>query len=184
VTVLPRLHAAVVALLLGALSAFAVGCGEDREGLISPSRASELQDHLDAIDRRVAAGQCDAVDGRLAALRRDINDLPGSVDRDLRVRLREGLETLERQAPEECEMGTETTTTETTTTPETVPPETVPPETTPPETTPPETTPPETTPPETTPPETTPPEEQPVEPLPPESGGEEAPPGAVQGGTG
>jgi hypothetical protein len=177
-----RLSAVLVALLLGALSAFAVACGQETEGLISANRASEMQDHLDAIDRQVAAGQCDAVDGRLAALRREINDLPGSVDRDLRLRLREGLETLERQAPEECEIGTETTTTETDTTPtETLPPETTPP-TTPPETTPPETTPPETTPPETTPPETTPP--APEETVPPDSGGEQAPSGAVQEGVG
>jgi hypothetical protein len=183
-TVRRPLPAMLVALLLGALSAFALACGEEREGLISANRASDLQEHLDAIDRQVAGGQCDAVDGRLAALRRDINDLPGTVDRDLRERLREGLETLERQAPEECSIGTETTTTETTTTPETVPPETTPPETVPPETTPPETTPPETTPPETTPPETTPPEQPPADQLPPDSGGEQAPSGAVQEGTG
>lgn len=176
----PPLHAILVALVLGALCSFAVACGQDEKGLISSERASEMQDHLDAIERQVASGKCDAVDGRLAALRREIGDLPGTVDRDLRRRLREGLETLERQAPEECE-GSETTTTETTTT-ETVPTETTPTETVPPETTPTETTPPETTPPETTPPETTPPETTP--PLPPESGGEEAPSGAVQEGTG
>ena len=167
----PPLHALVVALLLGALSSFAVACGQESEGLISANRASDLQDHLDALDRQIAAGRCEAVRDRLSALRRDVNDLPGTVDRELRVRLREGVETLTRQAVEEC-LGSETTTTETT--PETVPTETLPPETVPPETTPPETTPPETTPPETTPPETTPAE--PVEPaIPPESGGEQAP---------
>ena len=168
----PPLHALIVALLLGALSSFAVACGQDDEGLISSNRASDLQDHLDALDRQIAAGRCDAVRDRLSALRRDVNDLPGTVDRELRVRLREGVETLQRQAPDECREGSETTTTETT--PETVPTETLPTETVPPETTPPETTPPETTPPETTPQQTTPAE--PVEPeLPPESGGEEAP---------
>ena len=171
----PPLHVFLVALLLGALSAFAVACGQESEGLISSNRAADLQDHLDALDRQVAAGRCDAVRDRLSALRRDVNDLPGTVDRDLRVRLREGVETLERQAPEECRMGSETTTTETE--PETVPTETLPPETTPPETTPPETTPPETTPQETTP------VEPPAEPeVPPESGGEQAPSGAVQQG--
>jgi hypothetical protein len=185
VIVRPPLHAILVALLLGALCSFAVACGQDDEGLITSERASEMQDHLDAIERQVAAGKCDAVKGRLGSLRREIGELPGTVDRDLRRRLREGLETLERQAPEECVQGTETT--ETTTTTETVPPETTPTETVPPETTPPETVPPETTPPETTPPETTP-VEPPAEPeLPPESGGEEAPgnsgntPGGGQG---
>jgi hypothetical protein len=184
-TVRPPLHAILVALLLGALSAFTVACGQDSEGLIAPTRASEMQDHLDAIEQQIVAGRCDAVKDRLAALRREINELPGSVDRDLRQRLREGLESLESQAPEECRAATQTTT-QPETTPETAPTETLPPEAAPTETTPPETTPPETTPPEpapqpTTPPETTPPAEPT---LPPESGGEEAPSGAVQEGTG
>jgi hypothetical protein len=169
-----RLSAIMLALALGALSAFAVACGEDREGLIASSRASDLQASLDKIDEYVASGRCEAVDANLAALRREIEDLPGTVDRDLRVRLREGLENLEDQAPEECR-GARTTETQPETTPETIP-ETVPPETVPPETTPPETTPPETTPPETTPVEPPPAETVPVEP-PVDSGGEEAPQG-------
>jgi hypothetical protein len=182
-----RLPALLLALCLGASSSFALACGEDREGLITSTRASDLQASLDKIDEYVAAGRCDAVDANIAALRRDINDLPGTVDRDLRRRLREGLERLESQAPEECEAGTKTTETEPETTPETVPPETIPPETVPPETAPTETTPP-TTPPQTAPPATTPPatppDEAPEPAIPDESGGEQAPSGAVQEETG
>ena len=179
-----RLSTMLVALVLGALSAFAVACGEQREGLISASRAEALQDDLDAIDEQVAAGRCDAVDGRLASLRREVQDLPGSVDADLRRALRDGVTKLEAQAPTDCDLA-RTTTTETT---ETVPTTTEPTETTPttPETTPtaPQTT---TTPPQTTttPPETTP-VEPPVETVPPadttpvDPGGEQAPEGVIE----
>jgi hypothetical protein len=178
----PPLPAFAVALLLGLLCAFAVACGEEQEGLLSPARAENLKEDLDAIDEAVAAGRCNAADGRLDSLRAEINDLPESTDRRLRERLESGLANLETQAPEEC-AGGETTETQPETVPtETIPPETTPPETTPPETTPPETTPPETTPPETTPPETTPPEQTPPEQTPPVSpGGEQAPSGAADG---
>ena len=174
-----RLSAVLLALCLGALSAFAVACGEEREGLITASRGSDIQDALDRIESDVSQGDCGQVlDDHLASLRREIEDLPGSVDRGLRQRLREGLEELETQAPTDCE-GSDTTETEPETTPETVPetiPETVP--EVPQETVPPETTPPETTPP---PPET--PTPAPEEPLPP-SGGEEAPQGNGNGNNG
>jgi outer membrane biosynthesis protein TonB len=172
----PPLHL-VLALVLGLLCSFAVACGSDEEGLLSSARAENLKEDLDAIDEAVAAGRCNAVEGRLNSLRAEIEDLPQGTDRRLRERLESGLANIETQAPEECAAGETDTQPETTpeTTPETVPPETVPPETTPPETVPPETTPPETTPPETVPPETVPPEE-----IPP-SGGEEAPSGAADG---
>jgi hypothetical protein len=175
----PPLHVLLVALLLGLLCAFAAACGSDEEGLLTPARAENLKEDLDAIDEGVAAGRCAAVRGRLNSLRAEIERLPESTDRRLRRRLESGLANLETQAPEECAADrTETTETQ----PETVPTETIPPETVPPETTPPETVPPETTPPETTPPETTPPpeEELPPEEIPP-SGGEEAPSGAADG---
>jgi hypothetical protein len=174
----PPLKALLVALVLGLLCSFAVACGEEQEGLLSAARAENLKEDLDAIDEAVAAGRCNAVDGRLNSLRAEINDLPQSTDRRLRERLETGLANLESQAPEECAAGE--TDTQPETTPETEPTETIPPETTPPETVPPETVPPETTPPETVPPETTPPETTPPEQIPP-SGGEEAPSGAADG---
>jgi outer membrane biosynthesis protein TonB len=183
-TVRPPLHALLVALLLGALCAFAVACGEERSGLISAERAAKLQDDLDKIDEYVAAGRCEAAEANLQALRRKVNDLPGTVDRDLRERLREGVQHLEQQVPEECDLGTETTETQPETVPQETTPETTPTETTPTETAPTETTPPETAPTETTPPETAPapeptPQPEPTPEPPGTSGGEEAPLGAV-----
>jgi hypothetical protein len=184
VIVRPPLRALLLALLLGALCAFAVACGQERQGLISANRAADLQKTLDRIDSDVASGSCSALTDHLQALRRDVDDLPGTVDRDLRQRLREGLQNLERRAPDECGATTHTTETTPETLPETVP-QTVPQTTT--QTTP-ETTPqttPETTP-QTTPeaPPQTEPAPVPTEPAPAEpgpSGGEQAPQGATGG---
>ena len=181
--IVPRLPVVLLALVLGALSAFAVACGEEREGLIASSRASDLQESLDNIEGLVSEGRCaGALEDNLDSLRSKVNDLPGSVDADLRARLRDGVDHLEGQAPEECREERTKTQPETTpeTIPETVPPETIPEETTPPETTPPETTPEEPQPPQTTPQPEPPPEEQP----PPDSGGEEAPLGNNGNGNG
>ena len=181
---------AKIALLLVVLASLLTACGEDDTGLLSAGRAERLQDDLDAIERFVGEGRCDAAEGRLDSLTAKVRDLPRSVDPELRERLEEGATTLAEQVPEDCRADepaqtTEETVPETTppetVPPETTPPETVPPETTPPETVPPETVPPETVPPETVPPETVPPETTPVEPEPGDSGGEEAPLGQVDG---
>ena len=181
-TVRPPLPAMIAALALGLAVPFAAACGEEREGLIGPNRAADMQEHLDRIDELVAGGRCEGVTDRLDALAAEVQDLPQSVDADLRARLEEGVANLQTQAPEECrDQNTTDTTTTPETTPETVPEETVPEETVPQETVPQETTPPETTPPDdgvTTPGEGgtppgqggTPPGQQDED-----SGGEEAP---------
>ena len=152
----PRSAAAVVLL---ALALPAAACGGSDEGLLSATRAERLKDDLDAIDAAVAAGRCDAVEGRLASLKREVDELPGSVDRDLRLRLREGVTNLEDQAPTDCrEQEPDEPRTQPETTPETVPEETVPEETVPEETVPEETVPEETTP-KTTPDDATPPDD-------------------------
>lgn len=171
-----------MALALGLTCAFAVACGEERTGLISAERAADIKAQLDNIDEDVRSERCTgALTDHLASLSRQVSDLPGTVDADLRRTLRDGVDRLQDQAPAEC-APPETTTTPTDTTPtETVP--TIPPETTPTETVPPETTPTEPTP--TEPVEPTPTE--PVEPTPTTpaptpttpSGGEEAPEGQV-----
>ena len=178
-----RLPAILTALLLGLSAAYAVACGEEREGLITAGRAENLKEDLDGLDEAVSQGQCEQrAPAELENIRQRIANLPPSTDRELRQRLQDGIDHLEQLAPAECEENaTETTETETDTTPtETTPPtqtETTPPTQT--ETTPPtETAPPTQT--ETVPPaETVPPETQP--PAPPVSppGGEEAPSGAA-----
>ena len=168
-TVGRRLLPFLLALVLGLLAAYAVACGDsdDDSKLLPASRAENIREELDKIGERTEKGECDALDPAFVRLRREIESLPSTVDRRLRQRLADGLENLDRVAPEDCE-GNEPETTPTETVPETIPetePETVPPETT---TTPPETT---TTPPETEPPpETVPPPEIPENP-----GGQEAP---------
>ena len=171
---------ALLALVLGLLSALAVACGDggDDSRLLAPRSADRIRAALDDLEERVERGRCDGLDEDLDRLSQAVAAVPSSVDRELRVRLGDGVQHLREIAPDDCR-DNEPETTETT--PETVPettPETV--ETTPPETV--ETTPPETTtqPPPTT---TTPPPEQPDEPvLPEDTGGDQAPGAAVPPG--
>jgi cell division septation protein DedD len=186
-TVRVRLPLLLCALLLGALCAFAVACGDDDAGLLSAGRAERLHDDLDAIGEGVAAGRCNAVRGRLDSLRAEVERLPRTTDERLVRRLQEGVAHLAQQAPRECDFAQTTETTPTT--PETTPttPET--PETTPQTT---ETEPPARTqePPQTTttpspqpePQPTTPTPTTPAEPGPGDAGGAEAPSGSAAPG--
>jgi hypothetical protein len=151
----------LIALLCGFLAAAAVGCG-DRSNLIPAQRASDLTSQLDAIKSAIDAGRCDGLSARVKAFHDDATSLDPAVDRRLRTRLREGANSLQDNAVDDCQAAAaEQTQTQTTdTTPETTPTETVPTTTTPTtvqtETTP--TAPPETT---TAPPSTaTPPSDQ------------------------
>ena len=174
-----RLPPVALALVLGLLAAYAVACGDggDDSKLLGPGSADNIRAALDDIEDRVARGRCEGLAQDLDALGRAVAAVPSSVDRGLRQRLGDGVETLRDQAPDACRGNRpETTETQPETT-ETLPPETT--ETLPPETTP--TVPPETTP--TQPPETTPtppPETTPDEPVLPEDTG--GTPGASLGG--
>ena len=178
-----RLPPLLLALVLGLLAAFAVACGDDGDDrrLLGPRTADRIQAALDDLERRVERGRCDDLDEDLDRLSEAVAAVPSSVDRELRVRLGDGVQHLRDIAPEECrDNEPETTETEPETVPETTP-ETV--ETTP-ETV--ETTPPTTTqPPPTT---TQPPPDEPDEPVvPDDTGGDQAPgagmpPGQVKKG--
>ena len=169
-----RLPPALLALVLGLLAAFAVACGDggDDRKLLGPRTADRISAALDDLEQRVERGRCDGLDEDLDRLSEAVAAVPSSVDRELRVRLGDGVQHLRSIARRDCR-DNEPETTETQ--PETVEttPETV--ETTPPETV--ETTPPETT---TTPPPTTtaPPPEEPDEPVLPEDTGGDPAPGA------
>ena len=156
------------ALLLVLLSAFAVACGQDGSTLLSSSRAESLQRDLDAVDAAVSAGRCQRAREALDDLDATVDGIPGEVDRSLRQRLRDGVERLAQQVPEDCKDNQPEEPTET----ETVPEETIPEETIPQETIPEETVPEETVPEETVPEETVP-----EEPIPEDPGGTEAPEG-------
>ena len=111
---------AVLAVLLVA------GCGGEDEPTIPRAEADRLVDLLR--QARVQAGdqdRCDKLEDLVSQIRAEVEDLPGSVDRDTRRSLRTGVSNLEDKAREECE-GAEETETETTPTTET---ETAPPPT-------------------------------------------------------
>ena len=137
-TVRPPLPALLVCLLLGVLSLGAAACGdEERTGLLSQKRATDLKAGLADVDEAVRDGSCTRVREELDGLENQLSELPQRTDAELRERLEEGVRHLEEIAPQECEEQTETTETEPETTPdtttETVPTEPVPTETVPPE---------------------------------------------------
>ena len=83
-----RAPGAVGAGLLGVLSAVALGCGSD-SALLGQPDAAGLKDSLEQVRSAVDARDCSLADARLKELRSDVGNLPGTVDRELRVRLRE-----------------------------------------------------------------------------------------------
>ena len=178
-----RLPPLVLALVLGLLAAFAVACGDDGDEtrLLGPRTADKIRAALDDLEEQVERGRCeDELDEDLDRLSAAVAAVPSSVDRELRVRLGDGVQHLRRIAREDCEANAPETTPETApeTTPETTP-ETVP--TDPPDTV--ETTPQTTTTPPPTTTGTTPPPDEPDEPvLPEDTGGDEAPGAAIPPG--
>ena len=161
-----RPAALLTALLLGLLSAFAAACGQDESTLLSSSRAESLRKDLDAVETAVAEGRCQRAREALDDLDGTVDGIPGEVDRRLRQRLRDGVERLVQQVPEDCRDNRPE---------EPEPEETVPEETVPEETIPEETEPEETVPEETVPEETVPEETVPEETVPEDPGGTEAP---------
>jgi cell division septation protein DedD len=130
----------LLALILGAAAAVAVGCG-DRSNLIPSSTASSLKAQLAQIKADVDAGNCTGLSDKLQRVHDDATQLPNSVDRRLRMRINDGIQALQQTAPGDCAsvaaaqtdtQTTETVAPETTTTepPATTPTEAVPPETT------------------------------------------------------
>jgi hypothetical protein len=165
-----------VALLCGVLAALAAGCG-DRSNLIPQSRADDLTQQLADIKAAVDQGECDGITQKVRSFRSDVTDLSSSVDKSLRVRLREGADSLQAHAAGDCATNAAGQTTTTETTPDTTTTETTPTETTtttetttvPPETTPADTTTTPVTPTTTT--ETTPPTDTSTGTGTPETGG-------------
>lgn len=124
------------------LATLAAGCG-DRSGLVPGDDASRVLADLDTLQSFVSSGDCEQVSQALQQLVNDTAQLPVSVDRELRGRIREGVEALSRQAGRACAQAkeeNEPTETDTETQTETTSPETEP-ETTPGPETQPETTP-------------------------------------------
>jgi hypothetical protein len=103
----------LVALLIGATAAFAVGCG-DRSNLLPAAKASSLSNRLDQIRQAVADGDCQGATSALDQAQSVADSLPANVSRALRKRINDGLDQLRVTVPRDCK---NVTTTETTTTP-------------------------------------------------------------------
>jgi outer membrane biosynthesis protein TonB len=142
----------LAAALLGA------GCGQDERGLIPQDRSQELVAAVDRIEAACAKEDPSAASDAVAEAGALVNELPRSVDQELKVNMSNWLEQIDRRVDRDCEPEPEET-------PEPTPTET--PEPTPTET--PEPTPTET--PEPTPTETPAPTETAV-PIEPPTGGE------------
>lgn len=166
-------------ILAGLLSALVLGCGGNGSKLLSATDAAGLKDTLGQVRSAVSARDCQAATARLRELRSDVSNLDGSVDRRLRIRLRE--EIVGKLAPAVASECDDSKT-------ETVPTTTTPAPTTPTEPTTPEPTPStpstETTPPPEPPADTVP--VPPAETTPPTTPAPAAPapdPGGANGGT-
>jgi hypothetical protein len=106
-----------------AAAALVAGCGSDDEGRPIPSaQVSGLQDQLDSIQRRVDAGACRDVteggDTNLDAVQNQLDQIPDSVDADVRNALRDSFQNLFDLVSTECEPRQQT---QTETTPEPLP---------------------------------------------------------------
>jgi hypothetical protein len=95
-----RLLPQLVALLLGAATAFLVACGDDN--LIPPSDASRVQNALNEVEADYRAGKCQAAEQAVARAKGALLNLPDSVDSRLRDRLRSGVAKLGEAVPATC----------------------------------------------------------------------------------
>jgi len=144
---LPFLLAAVLGVATAALAA--CGGSGDRSDLIPPRSADRLTSALADVRQAVDDHQCDAAEQAIARARGVLVNLPRAVDDRLVARLRDGLDNLQKIAPQQCQE--QTTTSTQTTTQDTTPTATTPTDTTPTDTTSTDTTPTDTTPTTTTP---------------------------------
>ena len=114
----------IVALAAGvAVAVGLVSCGSrDEKGLLPGSNAQQILDNLDQVQADAAAGDCSGAAEEVAAVQNQIDDLPASVDPELRSRLEQGAQRLEDlvNEPDACVTTTDTEeTTESTTEPTT-----------------------------------------------------------------
>ena len=107
-----------LAFLLGVATAVLVACGGGSNKKLLPAvSADRLKNDLADIRQAIDQQDCQAANQGLAAFERDLARIPGSVDRRLRARLRDGKDKLAQRVPIDCEQPTTSTTTvETTTT--------------------------------------------------------------------
>jgi hypothetical protein len=109
----------LLALILAVASAGAVGCGGDGspDPSLSAQEAAVLTAKIDEIQANVEVGSCVVAADKTDDLIADINDLPSSVNSDVRKALDNGANNLKLLLtnPDKCQGRAATTTTETTT---------------------------------------------------------------------
>ncbi len=96
------LPAVLLALVLGALCALAVACGDTSE-LLTERRAARLTGDVDRVAEAVQQGDCEATAVRVQELQAEVADLPASLSAGLRRNLEDGVAQLAAQAQEECQ---------------------------------------------------------------------------------
>jgi cell division protein FtsN len=117
----------LLALVLGVSAALLVACGSsasDRKKLIPPRSADRLKTALSDVRSAVDSGNCTSAERAIARARGVLVNLPSAVDAQLVARLRQGIDNLQKIAPNECKQHQTTstaTTTQTTTPPATTP---------------------------------------------------------------
>jgi hypothetical protein len=108
----------LLALVLGVCTAVLAACGsssDDRKQFIPQRSAARLSNALSDVRSAVADGNCDTAARAITRARGVLVNLPSAVDDRLVSRLRQGINNLERVAPDECQKNQGTTSTETTT---------------------------------------------------------------------
>ena len=120
--------------LLAALALAVAGCGSDSEkgNPIPSGNVTELQKQLDAIEARFNHGDgacADITNDSEPAVAQALDQIPSSVDREVRDSLRQSFEHLFRLTADQCDSTPTDTNTETETTPTETQPETTPTET-------------------------------------------------------
>ena len=117
------LRSILLALILAAASAAVIGCGNSGPSpSIPPQEAAVLSSKIDEIRANVDVGSCLVAADKTDDLIADINNLPSSVNRDVRQALDSGANNLKLLLtnPDKCQGRSETTTsTPSTTTPST-----------------------------------------------------------------
>jgi outer membrane biosynthesis protein TonB len=105
----------IVSAALGVASALAlVACGDDDEieNKLKRSDARSLLAELEQVRESFAAGDCTSAEVDAQALASEVEDLPQSVDEELRRGLNNGANNLVTLVARDCEAPTEPTTTE------------------------------------------------------------------------
>jgi hypothetical protein len=148
-TVRPLSYLLVFVLGFGAAALGACGSSSSSKSLIPVADAGPLQNDFDAVASAIADHDCPGSSSAIRRAQAHVDSLPRATSEQLTQRLQDGLQTLQRQAADECvatvaTTTTETTTTETTTT-DTVPTDTLPTDTIPTDTLPTDTIPTDTT---------------------------------------